>query len=288
MRAGPLSNSQAIGMLNTYFVPVYASNVDLSPTGTAPAAEKAEFGRIYGEFLKSKLGVGNVFIYILTSDGRPANGIDIGRAQDTGRFIAAMEQTIHKLNLQPGQPVIKPTPQSRPPQRAADSMLFHLSARGSNHGSWREFPSENWIVLDRAEWVQLLPKGKVKPGTSWEIGKALTTRLLTDFYPQTEETTLVDRNRIEQQSLSFTVASLEKGIARVRIDASLRMRHSFYPGQPDNNLVTATLIGFMEFDSVKRKIQRLELVTEKAHYMEEEFLAALRFMTPEALAFLGL
>ena len=52
-------------------------------------------------------------------------------------------------------------------------------------------------------------------------------------------------------------------------------------------MVTATLIGFMEFDPVQRKIWRLELVTEKARYIDEDFLAALRFMTPEALAFLG-
>jgi hypothetical protein len=67
------------------------------------------------------------------------------------------------------------------------------------------------------------------------------------------------------------------------------MRHAFYPGKPDENgLVTATLVGFMEFDPAKRKIHRLELVTEKARYIDEDFLAALRFMTPEALAFLGL
>ncbi len=289
MRAGPLSNSKIIGMLNTIFVPVYASNVDLSPTGSASAEEKAERQRIYVEFLQAKMGAGDVFIYILTPDGHPANGIDIGRAQETDRTIEALEETIHKMNLRPGRPIIKPTPQSRPPKRDAGSMLFHLSARGSSHGSWRQFPSENWIVLSPAEWGQLLPRGEVEVGASWEPGKALTTRLLTNFYPQTEETTLADRNRIERQSLKFTVTSVENGKAQARIDGSLRMRHSFYPGKPDENgLVTATMVGFMEFDPVKRKVERLQLVTEKARYIDEEFLAALRFMTPDALAFLGL
>src|SRR4051812_12587621 len=146
-------------MLNTIFVPVYASNVDLSPTGPAPAAEKAERNRIYVEFLQAKMGAGDVFIYILTPDGHPAGGIDIGTAQDTDRTIEALEKIVRKMNLRPGPPVIKAAPQSRPPKRDAGSMLLHLSARGSSHGSWRQFPSENWVVLSQAESAQLLPKG---------------------------------------------------------------------------------------------------------------------------------
>ena len=36
--------------------------------------------------------------------------------------------------------------------------MLHLTARHlPAGGSWRRLPSENWIVLERTEWLQLLP-----------------------------------------------------------------------------------------------------------------------------------
>jgi len=41
-----------------------------------------------------------------------------------------------------------------PPAHQPDSLVFHLIARGMHTGSYREFPSENWIVLSRDEMKQ--------------------------------------------------------------------------------------------------------------------------------------
>ncbi|PYT26627.1 MAG: hypothetical protein DMG57_21075 [Acidobacteria bacterium] len=38
MRAGPLSNTKVIAMLNRYYVPVYSSNEYAGPDGTGPPA----------------------------------------------------------------------------------------------------------------------------------------------------------------------------------------------------------------------------------------------------------
>jgi len=54
MRAGPLSNSTVISLLNRYFVPVYAVNEDYRDGGAQPPEEKAEYNRIYKEALAAK------------------------------------------------------------------------------------------------------------------------------------------------------------------------------------------------------------------------------------------
>jgi len=76
---------------------------------------------------------------------------------------------------------------------------------------------------------------------------------------------------------------MEGGMARARIDASLKMLHSFYPGRNSGELVEAKLMGFMDFSPGERSIQRLRLVTEKATYGDEQFDAALRSVSRETL-----
>jgi hypothetical protein len=82
----------------------------------------------------------------------------------------------------------------------------------------------------------------------------------------------------------MTVVTLDRGMARARIEASLRMVHSFYLGQDSGELIEAKLLGFMDFSPAERRIQRLRLVTEKATYNDEWFDAALRSVSRETLA----
>jgi hypothetical protein len=288
VRAGPLSNKKVITLLNRYFVPVYSSNQDVAPTGSAPPEEKAERNRIYSEFYNKKLGVGDVHVYILSPDGHAFDGLTIGSATQTGPMTELLERTIQKLKTVPGDPVVKPRPQSTPPSHQSDEMVLHLTARGFNKGSWREFPAENWIVLNRAEWNTLLPGGAVQVGSSWEFGKPVTNKLLANFYPQMEETSDADRSRIEQAMLKAAVVSIERGVARARIDGNLRMKRSWSPNpakQDNSSTILATLLGFVDFEPGTRRIQTLRLVTDKATYgsadSKEQFGVALRSMSPE-------
>jgi hypothetical protein len=163
-------------------------------------------------------------------------------------------------------------------------MIFHLVSRGERKGSWREFPSENWIVLNRAEWSALLPSGpEVQPRSSWQVPRAVADKFLIWFYPQTEEISPLARGRIEQGDLRMTVTTLQNGVARARIDGSLKLVHSFFPGKPGDDLVAATLTGFMDYVPAERRIQRLRLITVKAVYDSENFSAALRSVSPETL-----
>ena len=192
-------------------------------------------------------------------------------------LLSMLNQMVKKLGNPPGEPVVKPGPQSVPPDAPADSLVLHLSARGATRGtSYRMFPAENWIVLGKQEWAGLLPTGEAKVHDSWTIEKDLAAKLLIKFYPQTVEITAgVERGRIDKQLLTVTATSIRDGIVHARIDGTLHMKHGSVAHNEDS-FVDAVLTGFVEYDPVSRTVQRLRLVTKKATYGSEEFLAALR------------
>ena len=145
-------------------------------------------------------------------------------------------------------------------------------------GSWREFPSENWIVLDQAQWTKFLPAGRAEVGKTWEVDHATAAKLLVYFYPQTEQTedNKIAHNRIDSMALRAKVVSANTGIVRIRLDGSLRMKHTFYPGRDDNNFVDATVIGYVEAEPGKSRIRSFRMVTEKATYANSGFGVAVR------------
>ena len=99
---------------------------------------------------------------------------------------------------------------------------------------------------------------------------------LKHFYPPTENNELAT-NRIDRQALKATVVSLREGMARARIDGSLKMKHSF-DQRGDDYFVEAVLVGFVDFDPVKKQIKSLRLVTDKATYFKGDFGVAVRSM----------
>jgi hypothetical protein len=240
--------------------------------------------RIQADFRSKKMETGSVRIYILGPDGAAIGTPEvIGRLQIEDVLRVFLEQIVAQLHIQPGRPVTKPHPQSLPPQADPSSTVFHLVARGGNAGSWREFPAENWIVLDQKESNALLPPGGARLNSSWEVPPEVANKLLSWFYPQTEDTSRTNRSRIIREAFRMTVVTLDRGMARARIEASVRMVHSFYPERDTGETVDAKLLGFMDFSPAERRIQRLRLVTEKATYNEEWFDAALRSVSRETL-----
>ena len=214
--------------------------------------------------------------------GEPLGGMGVAEATVNGtNLLNMLNGMVKKLGNPPGEPVVKPAPQSVPPDAPADSLVLHLSARGATRGTnYRMFPAENWIVLSKQQWAGLLPPGEAKINGSWTIEKDLAAKLLIKFYPQTVEINAgVERSRIDQQSLTLTATSIRDGIVRARIDGTLRMKHGSLARNEDS-FVDAVLTGFLEYDPVTRTVQRLRLVTKKATYGNEEFLAALRSVPP--------
>src|SRR5262245_53143772 len=142
MRAGPLSNSKVIELLNSYFVCVYTSNDEIIGDEEFVRKESAERRRIYGAFVKSELGSGTVTPHILTSDAQPLAHLGISQATTKDNLQQLLEKTVADLKLPKGKPVVQPTPQAPPPKTPADALLLHLTARKlTGKGSWNEFPS---------------------------------------------------------------------------------------------------------------------------------------------------
>jgi hypothetical protein len=287
LRAGPLSDPKVIEILNSSFVPVYAANQDYDGPGKAPPAEKAERGRIYGTFLRGGLGANDVHIYVVTGAGEPVESLGVANATQEGVLYAFLQSVAAKLSVHPGGPAISPRPLSAPPRVVAqDEMVIHTVARGANKGSWREFPGENWTVLSPAEWVLLLPASPAKVGDSWEAKPEIARKLLSTYYPQMEEVSDVDRNRIEEASLRMkAIAATNEGL-EARIEGTLRMLRRFAPLKGDFGTVSAEVIGFMEISTGKPQIRRLSLTSWKASFGTEEFYVAQRYLPPEGLALL--
>jgi hypothetical protein len=281
MRAGPLSNDEVIALLNRYFVPIYVVNEDYRKGGPAPAEEKAEVERIYHAALKAGLSTGTVHVYIVTPEGAPVDSLHVAEAAKTEKLLALLKGTIGKFKVSEGKPLFDPRPQSAPPPVEEGGQVLHLTARGFSKGSWREFPAENWIVLKREEAEKLLPTVATAEGAGWEIPREAAARILTYFYPQTENND-VSKNRLEKAALRGTVTSLEGNLAKARLTGDLRMQHSFYPNRPDEKFVEAAVVGYLWFEPESRKIRAFEIVTEDAVYGKEKFAAALALNPSEA------
>jgi hypothetical protein len=275
MRAGPLSNTRVISLLNRFFVPVYAANEDYRDGGAQPADEKAEYNRIFKEAHAAKLSVGTVHVYILSPAGHPIDSLHVATAAKTERLIDLLERTVEKLHVREGKALVSPVTQSAPPACAADSLVLHLTSRSlDGRGAWSDFPVEDWIVLNRDEWEKLMPRSQLQAGDSWEVGKDISARLLTHFYPPTENND-VAKNRFERQSLKATVVSVQSGAVRARIAGELKMQHSFYHKE-DGKVVEATVVGFIDFEPASRTIRSFQVVTDQATYGGGTFGVAVR------------
>jgi hypothetical protein len=170
---------------------------------------------------------------------------------------------------------VSPVPQSRLPHCDNDCLVLHLVARSlDGRGAWSEFPVENWIVLSKADQQKLVPPGPAKVGSSWTIDGKVSGKVLTHFYPATENND-VSKNRLEEQALKGTVTSVTNGRGRARIDGALKMQHSFYHKE-DGKVVEATVLGFLEYELATQRITSLQWVTEKATYGGGKFAVALR------------
>ena len=275
MRAGPLSDRRVIDTLNRSFVCVYLNNEDyLAPDGKAPAEERAEMQRIRQEGFAKNLPVGNVRSWVLSPDGHAFDMLT-----HTSKTLAMLQHAVAEFKPAPGKPVVPPTAQSAPPTAPAGAVVMHLIARGDDRGSWGQFPAENWIVLDRADWWKLMPRGQVWIGTSWELDRTISARILTYFYPQTENNDAA-LGRLQEYGLVAKVISVADGQATARIDGWVRMLHTFYPGRNDPQPLAAAVVGVMTFGP--DRIPSIQLVTTHAQHGMRPFTVAVRTVSQSA------
>lgn len=280
MRTGPFSDSRVIERLNAHFVPVLAVNEEYRGSDVA-AEELAEYRRIFREANAAKLSTGTVHVYILEPAGKPIASLHVATAARTPKLLALLDDVIARLGVKPGKPLVPPAPLSRPPTVPAGSLVLHLTSRPTRGGGSWDGVSENWITFDRDEVKKLLPRAPVRPGQTWSPDPSLAARLLTHFYPVTENND-VRKNRIEEQQLSGRVLSVDGGIVRARLDGKLRMKHSFYHRE-DGNTVVATFTGYLDFAPRTGQIAKLRLATIDAAYGGGTFAVAVRSVSPSSV-----
>ncbi len=279
MRAGPLSNTNIIALLNHYFVPVYVVNEDYARKGPAPAEEKAELQAVFKEGYATKKSVGTVHVYILNPEGRLVDSVHVAEAAKPKTLEATLRKAIADLKLKRGDPVVKPHPQSTAPTCDADSLVLHLVSRSvDGRGAWTDFPVEDWIVLSPAEQKALMPPGELQRDSSWTPDSDALKKLLTHFYPATENND-VKKNRFDELSATGRIAELGNGKARARLAGKFKLAHSFYH-RDDGKNVEAEFIGFAEFDVDTHKITDLQITTRDASYNGGKFAIALRSTQP--------
>lgn len=291
MRASSLSNDKVIDLLNHFFVPVYLSNEDFAKGGCAPAEERKELQRIFRETLDAKRSAGTVHVYVLAPDGKSFDSMHVASAYKIEKLAPMLEAAVAQHKLSAARTLFPPSPQSRHPKVAPDSLVLHLVARnGVNKGDdvvptksklgetrsagWGSYPSEDWIVLSKDESSRLLPTGPVEKGTSWQLDAELAARFLTHFYPTTENND-VKKNKILKQDLTATVLSVDRGLARAKLTGHLTMDHWFYH-KADGNQVDTRLAGYLDFEPATGRIRTLRLVTEAATYSRRPFGVVLR------------
>jgi hypothetical protein len=266
MRAGPLSNTNVIGLLNKYYVPVYVVNEDYARKGPAPAEEKAELQRIFKEGHAAKKSVGSVHVYILNPEGKLTDSMHVAEAAKPKVLTAMLQKNVDELKLRPGGPVAKVRPQSAPSACDEGSLLLHLVSRSvDGRGAWTDFPVENWIVLTADEQKALLAE---------QPDAAVLKKVLTHFYPATENND-VSKNRFEQLSATTKPIEAKSGKTRARLSGSFKMAHSFYH-KDDGKAVEADFIGFADYDAAISRILGLQMTTRDARYNGGKFAVAVR------------
>jgi hypothetical protein len=318
MRASSLSNEKVIDLLNHYFIPVQADERFYKHQESIAEEEKTAHRRVFEAFYrldrenrqagKPGLSVGTVHAYVLTPEGKPFDSLHVAEAKPE-RVTAMLQKAIQTLKVTQGPIVVEPTAQSIAPTTKADALILHLTARylvprkdrearkdgdeefvpmkpplgTTKANGWSAVPAEDWIVLERQEWMKLLPAGRVSQGNSWELDRETAAKILQRFYPASENNDLAT-NRIEQQTLKATVISVKDGSLRAIIAGSLKMKHNFYPRKEDGNFVEATILGYLDFEQNKPQIRSLMLVTDKAVYgrQSQRFGVAVRCVPASA------
>jgi len=284
LRVGLLSDDRVISLLNRCYVPVLVSNEDFGPTGRATPAERNEKIRIYQEALASKFQAGEGAVYVVAPEGKVLSAVIVPRAHSAAQVLPILEQ----FRGREGRPAAAPGLRSRPPARGADEVLLHLVARyvdaagapEKTRTTYHEVPAENWLPLGPADAAKLLPREDARIGLEWTPAPELSARILTHFYPVTEDILRDDsaRSKVERLALRGRVVSIRGETIRARLDGEVRLSryfHAIHPPEHTPMTIEARVSGFVDFDRSGR-IVSLKLGTDRAMCGPAPFAVALQ------------
>lgn len=268
LRGGPLSDPRVIELLNSRYVPVYASTRDKSDK---------DLSRIGRESLKAGFGSGTEHLYFLDPDGKVVDSHHICTIRTPG-LIERLER--HAAG--PAGPTLTPpVPQSAPP--SARGPLLHVTSRyldrkgqvEKGQTSYHAFPAEEWVELTPADEAALVPLPEAPLNATWAVDLAVAARLLSRVYPLTANMIDPEKNRIQAAGLTGRVVAGRRDIAWIRLDGRVSIDHPFFPDR-DHRPVESAVTGYLEYHRTERKIRAFRLITDRAVYGKENFAVAVR------------
>jgi hypothetical protein len=248
----------------------------------------------------------DICMYVLTPDGHAVDALRLPEVGQTDKVLAFLQAMIKKLKVSEGKRLLATKQNAAPPkERPANAVILHTLTRYLNNEGKRcpcpaefdpisrdnwvngmgnriraasQLPSENYLIFSRPEWSSLLGPGDYELGTSWKLGTGLTEKLVTHFYPPSENNDLTLAHEVQQQDFQATVVSVKDGVARVRLDGTVKVKHQFTRILVDNGRADATLVGYVDIDLASRQIKDLQMVSKKATYLNENFAVAVRYV----------
>lgn len=257
MRASSLSDPRIRDLLANYFVPAWLSTDDYQ---RAPKArDEADEYRRYRKLAHERgLSAGNVQIYVILPDGKLQTTLHVAEASKADRLYALLKKTVEEEKVQPR--AAKPKTAAAPSRPKTKNAVFHVGFRHvgprANLGL-----AESWVELTPEACAAFVP-GKARTGFSWEIPASVRDPIMQHFFPPLPNYQ-ADRGKIEESSLTATVAATEDGRALVLLQGRFRLRHSYAVKDGDGD-IQGRIRGYGLIDTKQGKLAELGLVVEDA------------------------
>jgi RNA polymerase sigma-70 factor (ECF subfamily) len=268
LRGGPLSDPSVIALLNSRYVPVYASTRDKSDR---------ELARIGHDSLKAGFGSGTEYVYFLDPEGKVVDGIHICTIR-TPDLLSKLNQ---HASGEPGPALSPPAPQSiapAAPGHPVHVLARYLDAKGQLEKGMKDyhaFPAEEWIELSPADEAALVSVADAPLNASWPVDLAMAARLLSRVYPLTGNLIDPEKNQMQTAGLTATVVAGRRDIAWIRLDGRVSIDHAFMADR-DHRMVESTMTGYIEYNRAEKRIRSFRLITDHAVYGRENFAVAFR------------
>jgi hypothetical protein len=267
MRVSSLSDERVIRLLARHFVPVWLSR-DHYQLGAPAEAEREELLRIDRERAARKLPGGAVCVHVLAPDGALLATLPVQKAWKAENLVPFLEKVVagHKFEARSAAAVKASTAAPRKPKPAAGAVLLSVFTRFDDRGPNRGV-SHDRVELGRAEWSAFAPPAGARAGTTWEVPRKVSDRVLRYAYPPLPRWD-ARQSKVTRSALKATVTGAGPAEVRVRLEGKLELA---YPvrGERAEGRVTATLVGALRYDPRARALTSFLLASEEAEYAWE-------------------
>jgi hypothetical protein len=267
MRVSSLSDERVIRLLTRHFVPVWVSR-DHYQLDAPTQAEREELLRIDRERGARKLPGGTVCAHVLAPDGTLLATLPVQKACKAENLLPFLEKVVaeHKVKARPAAAAKATAAAPRAARPAAGAVRLSVYTRFDDRGANRGV-SHDRVELGREEWSAFAPPAGARAGTSWEVPRKVSEKILRYAYPPLPHWD-ARQSKVTRSALKATVTGAAPAEVRVQLEGKLELA---YPvrGERAEGRVTATLVGALRYDPRARALTVFLLTSEAAEYAWE-------------------